>query len=1107
MKIWVTIFSGLLLAAPATNGAQRLVANEALGIRVAPNFRVTQFADETLAYDIYAMTFDAQGRVVVTGPGYIRRLESTNGNQTASQAVLFAATKTGGMGMCFEGHDLLFFGDGTRSVFHDANGDGVADGPPEPIAQFGNGEHGAHAIRKGPDGFYYLIGGNDSGFNASHANNPASPIREPEAGCLLRFAPDLKSSEIIAQGLRNPYDFDFNWMGDAFTYDSDVERDFFLPWYTPTRIYHIGYGQHHGWRLTGWTRSWNRPDYYADTIDILSRIGRGSPTGVTSYRHEQFPERYRNGLFACDWVFGKVYFVPLQPAGGSYTGNPEIFLEPIGTHGFAPTDCAVAPDGSLFISIGGRKTRGSIYRVEYVGPAVRKPVSPATPVLAVLRADQPLDAWSRAQWVPQATKVGKQGFLDAAQNNAFAVEERVRAIEILTELFGGVPYQNAKNILGALPPVSLRARLAWSLGRAPCDKFAEILFSLASDSEPAVRRCALEAIASRLTQLDVNAVTGVVARHVADAEKRARLAAVRLAAVLPEKNWQSLWPVGPASSPQARLSLALASILRSPRLAPNEEAANVALSILEGPASPDLQLQAVRLIILALGDYNLTNPSVELYTAYEVPVPLGNYPALVARIQRDVRPLFPAQNEAVNLETSRLLAMVEDGDIELLRRMLNVFTAQSSPVDDFHYLIVLARLRASRDPNLFLSTFRTGFTPAKIVANAVLDLDRKLANQQERDKQNWSVRLGEAAGQLLQRDPLLLDELISHPNFAVPGHVTLALSLGQGNRERAAAIFLSALQRNPRFTGPGRLIQLLSTLPPGQVKGLFRAQWANPALRDDLIIQLAVAPEEMDREKFLTGLKSLQTQTVQTSLNALFELPRDPSPANLAALLEALQKLFSDSRQTRLRERMAALFSKQAAQKFSTRETGVDPVTLRNNYGPLFNWFAQKYPAIARKVNMATADDPGQWNLRLGRIDWRRGDATRGFAVFNQRGCQSCHAVANALGPDLLGVADRFSQNDLFAAIVFPNKDVAPQFRTTLFQMKDGQSYTGIVAFESADGVILQTGANTTVRLSAAETVSRQPSDVSLMPGGLLAGATDLDLADLYSYLRVIERR
>jgi len=124
---------------------------------------------------------------------------------------------------------------------------------------------------------------------------------------------------------------------------SDCERDAFLPWYAPTRLYRVAHGGHHGWRLTGYLRSWPRPDFYLDTVDILRPIGRGSPTGVACYRHDQFPERYRGGLFFLDWTFGRIYFLPLRPDGASAGAAPEIFLEPVGSHGFAPTDLAVAP--------------------------------------------------------------------------------------------------------------------------------------------------------------------------------------------------------------------------------------------------------------------------------------------------------------------------------------------------------------------------------------------------------------------------------------------------------------------------------------------------------------------------------------------------------------------------------------------------------------------------------------------------------------------------------------------------------------------------------------------------------------------------------------------
>ena len=82
--------------------------------------------------------------------------------------------------------------------------------------------------------------------------------------------------------------------------------------------------------------------------------------------------------------------------------------------------------------------------------------------------------------------------------------------------------------------------------------------------------------------------------------------------------------------------------------------------------------------------------------------------------------------------------------------------------------------------------------------------------------------------------------------------------------------------------------------------------------------------------------------------------------------------------------------------------------------------------------------------------------------------------MQGALGPNLSGAASRFSREDLFEAIVNPSKDVAPPYRTTSFQLKDGQVHTGIIAFESADGYILQTGATSTVRISSGPAI--QPS-------------------------------
>src|SRR3954463_9065870 len=72
-----------------------------LGLKVPPNFKVTLWADHTLANDIFTMALDEKGRVVVSGPGYVRLLEDTQGTGKADNATEIGGTKTGLMGLCY----------------------------------------------------------------------------------------------------------------------------------------------------------------------------------------------------------------------------------------------------------------------------------------------------------------------------------------------------------------------------------------------------------------------------------------------------------------------------------------------------------------------------------------------------------------------------------------------------------------------------------------------------------------------------------------------------------------------------------------------------------------------------------------------------------------------------------------------------------------------------------------------------------------------------------------------------------------------------------------------------------------------------------------------
>jgi len=96
------------------------------------------------------------------------------------------------------------------------------------------------------------------------------------------------------------------------------------------------------------------------------------------------------------------------------------------------------------------------------------------------------------------------------------------------------------------------------------------------------------------------------------------------------------------------------------------------------------------------------------------------------------------------------------------------------------------------------------------------------------------------------------------------------------------------------------------------------------------------------------------------------------------------------------------------------------------------------------------------------------------------------------------------SRDDLFTAIIDPNLEVSPAFRTTLVATSSGQVYHGLIVYESPEGTLVQTGPDTTVRVTDVEQSSLRPSSLSLMPTGLLDTLSDQELSDLYAHLKTL---
>lgn len=367
-----------------------LSADPVSGLKVPDGFTVTQFAGPELANDISCLHIDSKGRVAVAGRGYVRQLIDTDGDGKADKALeLIPAPAEGPMGVLWEDDLLYITTDGGVKHWFGVRGDGPAKERPLTLVELKTGgEHAAHAVKRGPDGKLYVLCGNMAGVTAKTVTAKNSPVSDPVAGVLLRMHDIGLEVEVVADGFRNPYDFDFDLNGTPFTFDSDNERCVGLPWYEPTRFYRILSGGHYGWLSPQHAQTWRMPPYNPYVVAPVVTAGRGSPTGVACYRHTRFPKEYQGGFFFADWTFGTIWFT--QP--GDKQPKVKPFLTVSGEHGFAPTGLAVDPtSGDLFVSIGGRGTRGAVYRISYTKNTKGEPI----PFDA-----KPLPKWEKPAAVP-----------------------------------------------------------------------------------------------------------------------------------------------------------------------------------------------------------------------------------------------------------------------------------------------------------------------------------------------------------------------------------------------------------------------------------------------------------------------------------------------------------------------------------------------------------------------------------------------------------------------------------------------------------------------------------------------------------------------------------
>jgi putative membrane-bound dehydrogenase-like protein len=1078
----------VLAAAGILTHTDQLSADET-GIRVPAGFRVELYADDDLAHDIHSLTIDSFGRVTVSGPGYVRILIDADEDGRAETFKQFVdRPKTGAQGMFWLGRSLMCSGDDGLQIFRDDNRDDVADGPPEVFLKIAaGGEHHVHSIQRGPDGWWYVIAGNFAGVTGAYATLPTSPLKKPINGVLMRLKPDLSGGEIISDGMRNAYDFAFSASGDVFTYDSDDERDISLPWYQPTRAFHLLPLSQAGWVSDGW----KRPGRFADMPPVIGSFGRGSPTGVVCYQHEQFPAKYHNALFILDWTLGRIHALPLQKNGAGWTSEPEEFAAGQNQFGFAPTDLEVGPDGSLFISVGGRGTRGSVYRI-YHEEGRRTLKSPPDPLSdedrlqRVLTAWQPLSSWSRASWMATARKLGADVFRGAAVDDTLPEAQRVRAIELLVDMFEGLALPLAERLAESESP-AVRARTAWAVGRTqPDTPDIPLLQRLMSDTDPAVVRASLEALICITDDSQLQPLLPQLVACLGHESREVRLTAAQIVSRSSNTLQQQLIPLTEGHA-RARLWLYLGIQQRSSAV--SMDAARAAVDVItDEQAAVELKRDAVRTLQLALGDVGPATGRPAVLHGYGSRVSLDSVDAELNPVRSGLAEIFPTGDAEVDYELIRVFAMTTQLNRELLSRILKTITPESLPADDIHRLIALSQFDLERS-----------IEETTAVAKALVNIDIKIRRLDMRQDTNWDDRIGELYTALIQVDPALPELIPEQPGFGQPAHTIFMSKVPQTAVAKAIESFVATITADPEYSWSNDVVFLIGESEKPEHRLLLREQLENLSVRDAVLIVLSEKPVKEDRSLYVDGLDSPQLNAVDACIKALTALPRSNDPAEQYRLLSVARRLVNDEREFKIRETVMRLLQ---------NNTGLDEgfVFGADGYRPQPDRMQQWQQALAAKYPMyrpAAETDQAQRVLSLlAEVNWENGDATRGKKLFEKISCARCHGGRRALGPDLTGVAKRFSREDLFAAIVDPNRDISARYQTTAVTTKSGKVYSGLIVYESVDGMLLRDAEHKTYRIEGHDIESRHLQRVSLMPAGLLKDVDAAGLADLNAWLQ-----
>jgi putative heme-binding domain-containing protein len=1083
-----------------------------------PGFRVDSAArnpDPKDPFSLINLTFDDRGRLLVSqegGPVLLCTQPDADG--TFQSVTPYCEQVKGSQGMCWVGDALYLIGNGPDGAglyrVRDTNGDDRTDSvetlhrfPTVDVPGYGRnggiGEHGPHAVLHGPDGQIYLVVGNhawarpdrlaanspltrwpdgqmgpDQGkpgttedvllprINESHAANILAP-----GGTIWRLDRAGKSTALVAAGFRNQYDADFGRDGELFTFDSDMDGDFGLPWYRPVRVCHVVPGADFVWR----TSSANTPSYYIDSLPPILETGAGSPTGVASYESDAFPARYRGALFMADWTLGLIYAVFPERDGATYRARAERFCAGVPMN---VTDVAVGPDGALYFSLGGRLSRGGVFRIVHEQSAQKtKTDQSAAPIDRLLTQTQHLAPWRRREAreiLRDSPSLSAELARIAAGQAGRTATERIRAIDLLVE-HGPAPDPVLLRALAKEEDPALRAHAIRTIGIEGYRGSAETLSAGLGDRDPVVRRRACEALIRAGIDPALDRLWPVLGDSDRFVRTSARLVLARIDA--------AAWIGRLSSEPNDQVALeATVALAQSDRADAYATVIFNRLARVEPGSDPARWLELLRVHQLVLIHTRSRPQSAS---------------ALAARVEA----AFPHPDPRVSRELAIVLTgLKRSGEraSAIHARLLEALLA--SPHDRQQQIFYFYCLRLLRD----------GWTPAqKEALLAWFDGMRSWSGgayyrffQEEILRQLAPIFTTDDLGRLVARGERLPWAATVLLRVTAPAQWPGPVALGDLDRRVSEASEMPAA-----LELKGAILAALSRTPGPESQSVLRAIADRDHSRTgDVARALAARPSPADWPYLVRGLEvsnPLVLFDVMSALRTLPDRPKPNDPAPCRAVLIASRKLDAAGRR-----RAVAVLRHWVAKRFIAEDADA-----QTELAAWATWYAQTFPSAPPLPGETARQSTSKYTVESIRtflessLEKPRDDPQQGRALFVKAQCVKCHRFGKegeGIGPDLTDVARKFDRQYILESILSPSKVISDQYRSTTVATVNGQVLNGL-AIPQGGRIVLLLSDGTKAALEKEEVESQSSSLVSVMPEGLLDGLSKAEIAQLLRYL------